>query len=94
MASEENKVTSLEELLGDVVQPEEQDKIELVAIIGAGIMGQGIAQTISTAGIDVVIIEKTEKYLEDAKESLKKSMEYQELFLQEGDSIHGLLIPL
>ena len=77
MASEENKVTSLEELLGDVVQPEEQDKIELVAIIGAGIMGQGIAQTISSAGIDVVIIEKTEKYLESAKESLKKSMEHE-----------------
>lgn len=77
MAENESKVTKLEDLLGDVTKKEESENIELVAIVGAGVMGQGIAQTVAAAGIDVVIIEKNEKYLETAKESLKQSMENQ-----------------
>jgi 3-hydroxybutyryl-CoA dehydrogenase len=75
---EENQMADdklkLEDLLGDVKQEEEDERIEYVAIIGAGVMGQGIAQTISAAGIDVLIIEKDEKQLTNAQESLKNSM--------------------
>ena len=63
----------LEDLLGDV-QKGEEERIEYVAIIGAGVMGQGIAQTISSAGIDVLIIERDEKHLKSAEEALKSSM--------------------
>jgi len=63
----------LEDLLGDV-QKEESDRIEYVAIIGAGVMGQGIAHTISAAGIDVLIIERDESRLTTAQETLKNSM--------------------
>jgi len=72
MAEEKLK---LEDLLGSVQRNEEYDRIDFVAIIGGGVMGQGIAHTISAAGLDVVIIEKDEERVEKSKESLKASME-------------------
>ncbi len=74
--AEENAV-SLSDLLGDVAQPEEVDKIELVAIIGAGVMGQGIAQAISSSGIDVVMIEQKIKNVNEAKGHLTRNMEHE-----------------
>jgi len=74
--SEKNEVT-LTDLLGDIAQPEEVDKIELVAIIGAGIMGQGIAQTIASSGIDVLVIENTVERVDIAKENLTRNMEHE-----------------
>jgi len=74
--SEKNEVT-LTDLLGDITQPEEVDKIELVAIIGAGIMGQGIAQTIASSGIDVLVIENTVERVDIAKENLTRNMEHE-----------------
>lgn len=65
----------LEDLLGTVHRNDLHEKIEYVAIIGAGVMGQGIAQTIAGAGIDVLMIEKNEEQLNGALESLKSSME-------------------
>ena len=65
----------LEDLLGDVQRTEEKERIDYVAIIGGGIMGQGIAQTISAAGLDVLIVEKDEEQVEKSKDSLKASME-------------------
>lgn len=72
MAEEKLK---LEDLLGSVQRSEEFDRIDYVAIIGGGVMGQGIAQTISAAGLDVVIIEKDEEHLGKSRENLKASME-------------------
>ena len=65
----------LQDLLTDVQRTEETERIDYVAIIGGGVMGQGIAQTISAAGIDVLIIEKDEERVEKSKENLKASME-------------------
>jgi len=74
--TEKNEVT-LSDLLGGVTTPDEADKIELVAIIGAGVMGQGIAQTIASAGIDVVMIEQSEKNIDNAKDHLTRAMEHE-----------------
>lgn len=72
MADEKLK---LEDLLGDVQKTEEEeDRIEYVAIIGAGLMGQGIAQTVSAAGIDVLIVEKDATQLERAQDNIKNTM--------------------
>lgn len=73
----DGKEVTLDDLLGDLAQPEEVDKIELVAIIGAGVMGQGIAQTISSSGIDVLMIETTIENVDLAKEHLTRNMEYE-----------------
>jgi len=65
----------LEDLLGTVQRNDVQEKIEYVAIIGAGVMGQGIAQSIAGAGIDVLMVEKDQVHLDKALENLKGSME-------------------
>ena len=72
MADEKLK---LEDLLTGIQRAEEIERIEYVAIIGAGIMGQGIAQTIAAAGIDVLLVERDDEQIEKAAENLKASME-------------------
>ncbi len=64
----------LEDLLTKDQKRKEIEQINNVAIIGAGIMGQGIAQTISAAGIDVLIIEKDEAHLKSGQKSLTDSI--------------------
>ncbi|MCK9279067.1 MAG: 3-hydroxyacyl-CoA dehydrogenase NAD-binding domain-containing protein [Melioribacteraceae bacterium] len=70
-----NDKLKLEDLLTGVQRTDDSDRIEYVAIIGGGVMGQGIAQTISAAGIDVLVVERDKEGLEKAKDSLKASME-------------------
>jgi 3-hydroxybutyryl-CoA dehydrogenase len=71
--AEEN--LKLEDLLSRTKNYDETDRINHVTIIGAGIMGQGIAQTISSAGIDVKLIERDQPQLEKAKSTLSESLD-------------------
>lgn len=71
--SQEN--LKLEDLLSGSTTKDDQERIEYVAIIGAGIMGQGIAQTVAAAGIDVLIVEKTQERLDFGKEKLSENMD-------------------
>ncbi len=50
------------------------DRINNVAIIGAGTMGQGIGQTIAAQGMEVIIIEVDNEHLEHAKAQLNESI--------------------
>lgn len=50
------------------------DRINNVAIIGAGIMGQGIGQTIASQGFEVKIIEVDEEHLNNAKAQLTENI--------------------
>jgi 3-hydroxybutyryl-CoA dehydrogenase len=65
----------LEDFLNRSKATEETDYINNVAIIGAGIMGRGIAQTIAAAGIEVLLIEKDALSLESAKEDLSETID-------------------
>jgi 3-hydroxybutyryl-CoA dehydrogenase len=65
----------LEDLLKSSPAADDSDSIQDIAIIGAGIMGQGLAQTISAAGMDVLVIEKNEKCLKHSKTMLSDSMD-------------------
>src|SRR5512146_1502943 len=65
----------LEDLLGRTQNYDKTDRINNVTIIGAGVMGQGIAQTIASAGIEVRLIEKSQENLEKAETSLSESLE-------------------
>ena len=48
----------IEDIFNDLkLEKNDQDGINAVAVIGLGIMGQGIAQTIAAHGIEVVAIE-------------------------------------
>lgn len=75
--SKENEITNLQDLLGDLSVSEDGDNVEFVAVIGAGVMGQGIARTISAAGIDVVMIEKEEEKINEALQNLTRNMEHE-----------------
>lgn len=71
----ENKKLKLEDFLTREQLENEEEQINIVAIIGAGVMGQGIAQTIASAGIEVIIIEKDSAHIETAKKSLSASID-------------------
>ncbi len=73
----EDDKLKLEDLLNENTSHEAKSQFEYVAIIGAGVMGQGIAQTVAAAGIEVIIIEKDEKHLELAKEQIQNSMRHE-----------------
>jgi len=70
-----NEQSEIEELIRNAKIVNDADGINSVAIVGAGIMGQGIAQTIAAAGIDVTIIEKDEEHLETGKLRLTESID-------------------
>lgn len=75
MVSNENKI-KLEELIKEMPIPTEKgERIESVGIIGGGIMGTGIAQASSQAGLDVIIVEKDEQSAEQSKNRLSESMD-------------------
>ena len=51
------------------------DRFGAVGVIGLGVMGQGIAETVGGAGIDVIAVEKSEKTLKAGLDGLSKSMD-------------------
>lgn len=65
----------LEDLIGGLQKENGKDNVDNVAIIGAGQMGRGIAQTIAAAGFEVLVVEKNEHNLEIAKANLQETME-------------------
>ena len=65
----------LEDLLESSNTANDDDRINNVAIIGAGIMGRGIAQTVASMGLEVVIIELNPEKLEGAKEKLSDNID-------------------
>jgi len=64
----------LEDLISNVTKTNERNRIENVAIIGAGRMGQGIAQTIAGAGFEVTVIELNNELIEAAKTGMENTM--------------------
>ena len=66
----------LEDLLGSTKTANNiDDRINNVAIIGAGVMGQGIGQTIASQGMEVIIVEIDDIHLENAKSQLSESID-------------------
>ncbi|WP_337865916.1 3-hydroxyacyl-CoA dehydrogenase NAD-binding domain-containing protein [Ignavibacterium sp.] len=65
----------LEDLLESAVSNVQDDRINSVAIIGAGVMGQGIGQTIASSGMEVTIIEKSNEQLNWAKSQLGETID-------------------
>lgn len=72
----QNENIKLEDLLSKTKSNQvDNSAINNVAIIGAGLMGQGIAHTIAAAGLDVMVIEKDTAHLEKAKLDLAESID-------------------
>jgi len=51
------------------------DRYRRIGIIGLGVMGQGIAETVASAGIEVVGVERNEKSLKASLDGLTKAMD-------------------
>jgi 3-hydroxybutyryl-CoA dehydrogenase len=71
-------------ILGDKFKIEDQladgdDAADIlrIAVVGAGTMGQGIAQVASQAGIDVLIIEKDEASLKESLADIEDHLDYE-----------------
>ncbi len=65
----------LEDLQTPLVTKRKGDKFHIIGVIGLGVMGRGIVETIATAGIEVIGVEKSEKALKAGLEGLAKSMD-------------------
>ncbi len=51
------------------------DRFHTVGVIGLGVMGQGIAETVAGAGLEVIGVEKDEAALKDGLEGLNHTMD-------------------
>ena len=71
----EDKDLKLEDIFGSTHFSKDADGINLIAIIGAGVMGQGLAQTIAGNGMEVIVVERDEEHLEKAKGLLTESLD-------------------
>ncbi|HKI79804.1 MAG TPA: 3-hydroxyacyl-CoA dehydrogenase NAD-binding domain-containing protein [Ignavibacteriaceae bacterium] len=71
----DNGNLKLEDLLDKAKLASSGERINKVAVIGGGVMGQGISQTLAGAGIDTILIEKDTEHLDRAKNNLADSMD-------------------
>ncbi len=67
---------NLEDLHSPVIAKHKGDtRFQTVGVIGLGLMGQGIAETIAGAGIRVIAVEKNDKTLKAGMDGLSKAMD-------------------
>ena len=48
--------------------------IKKVGVLGCGLMGSGIAQVAATAGLDVIVFEQEQKFLDKGFAGIEKSL--------------------
>ena len=59
-----------------ISKPErDPSRIEYIAIIGAGVMGRGIAQTVAASGIDVLLVDLSEELLKKSISTLEDGLD-------------------
>ncbi|MEH1906175.1 MAG: 3-hydroxyacyl-CoA dehydrogenase NAD-binding domain-containing protein [Nostoc sp.] len=63
--------------------------IEVVGVIGAGVMGSGLAQNLAQTGHQVILVDVSEKILEEAKEKIKNNLRFQKM-LQKSDKLDNI----
>ena len=75
--SDEKKVLDIEVLSreGSLEAEDSDQKIKKVVVVGAGTMGQGIAQLVASKGLDVILIEKDQKSAKLALNGIEKSID-------------------
>ena len=52
-------------------------EIQLVGVVGAGVMGRGVAQNLSQSGFKVILIDVSEEILKKAGEEIKQNLRFQ-----------------
>ena len=57
--------------------------IQVVGVVGAGVMGIGVAQNLAQTGYQVILVDISEAILENAEQEIKKNIRFQTLFNKE-----------
>lgn len=57
--------------------------IQAVGVVGAGVMGIGVAQNLAQTGYQVILVDISEAILESAEQEIKKNIRFQTLFNKE-----------
>jgi 3-hydroxybutyryl-CoA dehydrogenase len=67
---------NIEEILGESIPAQhDSQQINYVAIIGLGVMGRGICQTIAAAGLDVLGVEQNQQLAERSINTIKANLD-------------------
>ena len=82
MVNKENKIENTKKKLKkfeliDAAHASEASPIGKIAVFGAGLMGQGISQTISQHGITVKLFDRNQRLLENGLKALSDSMDHE-----------------
>lgn len=62
-----------------------------VGVIGAGIMGIGVAQSVAQAGHNVILVDISQKILKKAEAELRKKVRFHTLFNKTKESVDSLM---
>ena len=63
--------------------------IRFVGVIGAGVMGRGVAQDLAQTGHNAIVVDVSEKILDAAREEIRQQVRLQNLFKKrEGGAVH------
>jgi 3-hydroxybutyryl-CoA dehydrogenase len=57
--------------------------IQVVGVVGAGVMGIGVSQNLAQTGYQVILVDISEAILEKAEQEIKKNIRFQTLFNKE-----------
>jgi 3-hydroxybutyryl-CoA dehydrogenase len=57
--------------------------IQVVGVVGAGVMGIGVSQNLAQTGYQVILVDISEAILESAQQEIKKNIRFQTLFNKE-----------
>ncbi|MEG3957993.1 3-hydroxyacyl-CoA dehydrogenase NAD-binding domain-containing protein [Microcoleus sp. herbarium2] len=57
--------------------------IQVVGVVGAGVMGIGVSQNLAQTGYQVILVDISETILESAEQEIKKNIRFQTLFNKE-----------
>ncbi|HTQ78416.1 MAG TPA: 3-hydroxyacyl-CoA dehydrogenase NAD-binding domain-containing protein [Thermoanaerobaculia bacterium] len=60
-------------------------QIRTVGVVGAGVMGTGLAQNLAETGHEVVLLDVSEAVLDQAKEEIRKSLRFQAFFRKKAE---------
>lgn len=58
--------------------------MQVIGVLGAGVMGKGVAQSLAQSGFKVVLVDISEKVLECAKKDIYNNIRFQALFNKNG----------
>lgn len=62
--------------------------IQVVGVVGAGVMGSGVAQNLAQTGHQVILLDVSESILERAKQEIQKNLRFQGFFKKDEQSVN------